>query len=206
MRLGLLNQGSFFAAAAESGNLFSAGVRNRLLVDMFESGLNAGISQYARETTAAVSAGATRYLSASPSTGQPSVAIVIIDGSGNLRFMPASGSGVELNKAIGDAWERDVIQNVLPQTQTAIQSQITIISGGPSDLRVRLDAIGTDMLTGLFRLTDSKASLAAPLTPNQIIVYPELEVFGGTVVGKGKPPYVGGTVIPPTKVDIIRKP
>ena len=55
------------------------------------------------------------------------------------------------------------------------------------------------------RLTDGKASATAPLTPNQAIVYPELEVHGGTVVGNGKPPYLGGTVIPPTKVDVIRK-
>jgi hypothetical protein len=35
---------------------------------------------------------------------------------------------------------------------------------------------------------------------------PELEKYGGTVAGKGKPPYVGGTQIPPTHVDVIRKP
>jgi hypothetical protein len=54
-------------------------------------------------------------------------------------------------------------------------------------------------------LTDGKASPTAPHTPNQTVIYPELEVHGGAVVGKGKGAYPGGTVIPPTK-DIIRKP
>ncbi len=34
---------------------------------------------------------------------------------------------------------------------------------------------------------------------------PEIEQSGATVVGKGKAPYTGGTKIPPTKVEIIRK-
>lgn len=71
---------------------------------------------------------------------------------------------------------------------------------------MRLDALGTDTATSDIKLTDGKASATAPLTPNQTVVYPELEVSGGVVVGKGKPPYVGGTQIPPTKVDVIRKP
>jgi hypothetical protein len=88
MRLGLLNQGSFFAAAAESGNLFSAGVRNRLLVDMFESGLNAGIAQYAAQTPqAAASRAAVMYLTdegaiviAAPSTGATASAGMMPEG------------------------------------------------------------------------------------------------------------------------------
>jgi hypothetical protein len=50
-----------------------------------------------------------------------------------------------------------------------------------------------------------KASSTAPFTPNQTVVYPELELYGGTVVGRGKAPYIGGTNIPPTVVDVIRK-
>ena len=117
----------------------------------------------------------------------------------------APRSTVTQNKAAGDAWEADIINNQLPATQTGIQPQITIQSSGPSGMRVRLDAVGTDG-SGAIRLTDGKASPTAPHTPNQTVVYPELEVHGGTVVGKGKGAYPGGTVIPPTKVDIIRKP
>jgi len=118
---------------------------------------------------------------------------------------PVTPKGVRANKAAGDAWEAELLNNVLPKTQSQIQTQITIKSGGPSGKKVRLDAVGTDSIEGSVRLTDGKASATAPLTPNQAIVYPELEVHGGTVVGNGKPPYLGGTVIPPTKVDVIRK-
>ena len=71
---------------------------------------------------------------------------------------------------------------------------------------MRVDAVGTDASTGGIKITDGKASPKAPLTPNQKIVYPELKVYGGTVVGKGKPHFLGGTPIPPTEVDIIRMP
>ncbi|WP_446812192.1 RHS repeat-associated core domain-containing protein (plasmid) [Methylomonas sp. 2BW1-5-20] len=109
------------------------------------------------------------------------------------------------NKAAGAAWEAEVLSNVLPQTQSNIQPQITIKSNGPSGLNVRLDALGTNVETGTTVLSDMKASSTAPLTPNQAVVYPELEIYGGTVVGNGKAPYVGGTQIPPSIVDIIRK-
>lgn len=112
---------------------------------------------------------------------------------------------VTLNKAAGDAFEADVITNLLPKTQVNIRPQITIRSNGPSGMKVRLDALGDDVVTGGRRLSDMKASSTAPLTPNQTVVYPELELYGGVVVGKGKAPYVGGTNIPPTAVDVIRK-
>lgn len=116
------------------------------------------------------------------------------------------GPRVIANKAAGDAWELDVINNVLPATQDKIQPQITIRSNGPSGLKVRLDALGENVQTGSTMLSDMKASATARYTPNQTIVYPELEIYGGVVVGKGKTPYVGGTQIPPSIVDIIRKP
>jgi RHS repeat-associated protein len=117
---------------------------------------------------------------------------------------PLSLTGVQANKAAGDAWEAEVINNQLPRTQNNIQPQITIQSSGPSGLNVRLDAVGTETGSGAIVLTDAKASATAPLTPNQTVVYPELQNYGGVVVGAGKPPYVGGTVIPPTTVNIIR--
>jgi hypothetical protein len=42
------------------------------------------------------------------------------------------------------------------------------------------------------------------LTKNQKKGFLAIEKNGGTVVGKGKPGYPGGTQIPPTKVDINR--
>jgi RHS repeat-associated protein len=112
--------------------------------------------------------------------------------------------GVRANKAAGDAWEAELLNNVLPKTQSSVRPQISIKSAGPSSLTVRLDAVGTDA-SGTVRLTDGKSSATASLTPNQTIVYPEMPLYGGTVVGEGKPPYTGGTVIPPVPVDVIRK-
>jgi hypothetical protein len=111
---------------------------------------------------------------------------------------------VKVNKAKGDAWEDELLKKELPKTQSDVQPQITIKSNGPSGKKVRLDAVGKEKVTDDIKLTDGKASDTAGLTPNQKVVYPELERHGGTVVGKGKPPYDGGTKIPPTKVDIIR--
>jgi hypothetical protein len=112
---------------------------------------------------------------------------------------------VRVNQFDGGAWERDIVETLLPNTQRDIRTQISVKSNGPSGLRVRLDALGTDVSDGQLKMTDGKNSATAPLTVNQAIVYPELELFGGVVVGKGKAPYIGGTQIPPTSVDIIRR-
>jgi hypothetical protein len=110
---------------------------------------------------------------------------------------------LKANKAAGDAWEHEATAK-LSETQTNIRTQITIKSKGPSGLRTRMDAVGQE--ESKIKLSEFKASEKAPLTDNQEAVHPELEEYGGTVVGKGKPPYVGGTQIPPTHVDVIRKP
>ncbi|WP_080693540.1 hypothetical protein [Pseudomonas chlororaphis] len=34
--------------------------------------------------------------------------------------------------------------------------------------------------------------------------FPEIEKSGGVIVGKGKPGFPGGTIIPPTRVDILQ--
>ena len=99
-----------------------------------------------------------------------------------------------------------MVDNTLPKTQTDIQKQITIKPNGTDTGNVRLDAVGKDAITGEIKLTDAKASQTAPLTKNQVPGYKAIEANGGTVVGEGKPPYTRGTQIPPTQVDIIRKP
>ncbi|MBF0819878.1 pyocin, partial [Streptococcus acidominimus] len=45
------------------------------------------------------------------------------------------------------------------------------------------------------KIVDYKSSPTAPLTKNQKKGFPELQDYGGTVVGSGKEPFVGGTVI-----------
>ena len=109
------------------------------------------------------------------------------------------------NKAKGDAWEKQVVEKELPKTQTDIEKQITIKPNGADTGNVRLDAVGKDAQTGRIKLTDAKASETAPLTKNQGPGYKAIEQNGGTVLGEGKGAYPGGTEIPPTKVDIIRR-
>jgi len=64
--------------------------------------------------------------------------------------------------------------------------------------------MGTCKKTGEVKLTEAKSSETAPLTKNQKLAFPEIERSGATVVGKGKPPFTGGTKIKPTKVDVVR--
>ena len=57
---------------------------------------------------------------------------------------------------------------------------------------------------GNIRCIECKSSKTAPLTKNQSKAFPEIEQSGGTIVGKGKPGFEGGTRIPPTKIEIFR--
>ena len=45
---------------------------------------------------------------------------------------------VQLNDLVGNAWERDVVENQLPLTHDEIRTQITIRSRGPSGKKVTL--------------------------------------------------------------------
>lgn len=72
-----------------------------------------------------------------------------------------------------------------------------------SGTRTRIDLLGFDD-NGVIKCTECKASASAPLTKNQKKAFPEMELSGGVVVGKGKDGFEGGTIIPPTKIDIIR--
>jgi RHS repeat-associated protein len=108
---------------------------------------------------------------------------------------------IQANKAAGDAFEAETLID-LRQQQTGVVTQVTIEA--QSGVSTRLDFVGKDP-AGKFALTDAKASPTAPLTRNQRKAFPEIEVSGGVVKGKGKPGVPGGTRIPPTKVDIRRK-
>lgn len=83
-----------------------------------------------------------------------------------------------------------------------VVEQVTIKTN--QGTRIRVDAIGTDKTIGNIVIQEFKSSTTAPLTKNQIKGFPELQIGGGNVVGKGKGKFEGGTPIPPTKVEIIR--
>jgi hypothetical protein len=96
----------------------------------------------------------------------------------------------------------------LENVQNNVEDQVSVRpytnTGELADYRVRLDAIGSDD-AGNMKLTDFKSSDTAGFTPNQRTGYPLLAKYGGVVVGNsGGESYPAGTVIPPTKVDVIR--
>jgi len=59
--------------------------------------------------------------------------------------------------------------------------------------------------TGDFIFEEYKSSLSAPLTKNQKVGFPELNKYGGKIVGKGKEEFIGGTKISSDiEIQIIR--
>jgi hypothetical protein len=85
--------------------------------------------------------------------------------------------------------DTNVVQNVTVRTQSGVRTQIDVVSTNSA---------------GNVVLQEAKSSATAPLTPNQAAAHPEIGRSGATVVGKGKPPYGGGTQIPPTPVKVVR--
>lgn len=81
-------------------------------------------------------------------------------------------------------------------------SQITVKT--ESGVKTKIDFLTKDE-NGSVGCIECKASPTAPLTKNQKAPFPEIEKTGGVIVGQGKPGFPGGTVISPTKVEIIRK-
>jgi filamentous hemagglutinin len=114
----------------------------------------------------------------------------------------SGGKGnIRANQAKGQAFEDQVIKD-LQKTQDGVVQQVTVRT--QSGTRTRLDVVGRARGTGAIRATEAKSSATAPLTKNQKKAFPEIESGGAVVVGNGKPGFPGGTVIPPTKVEVVR--
>jgi len=113
-------------------------------------------------------------------------------------------SQVLVNKESGEAWENKIFEARQSMKGNAVR-QITI-KGNETGKKTKIDVASRDPKTGTPILDEGKASASAPLTPNQKKVIPDIEKNGGVVVGRGKPGFEGGTVIPPTPVNIVRPP
>ena len=115
-----------------------------------------------------------------------------------------SGSKADVlaqNRANGRVFEQQEFAKFSSKNNNAVE-QITVKTS--SGVRTRVDAIGLDA-NGNVVINEFKSSLAAPLTNNQKIAFPEIFESGATVVGKGKGIFTGGYQIPSgTKVTIIR--
>lgn len=105
------------------------------------------------------------------------------------------------NKLAGEAFETQV-GDELEAVATELGHELTLQTA--SGAKTRLDYLFRDPATNAIRCIECKASETAPLTPNQEVAFPEIESDGATIVGAGKPGFPGGTIIPPTRVEVIR--
>ncbi|MCX7569426.1 DNA-binding protein [Tumebacillus sp. DT12] len=122
-------------------------------------------------------------------------------GKGSTSSISDKAKQMRENKANGEKFEKEV-SNQLSQTHDDVAEQITIRT--ESGTKTRVDFLGRNKETGQTEITEAKSSSTAPLTKNQRTAFPEIAESGGTVVGNGKPPYVGGTKIPPGEVKVVR--
>jgi RHS repeat-associated protein len=114
---------------------------------------------------------------------------------------PVKAAQLAKNAKKGADFESKVLKNA-SKTQDDVVPQITVKTN--SGTKTRIDVVGKDKKTGDVKLTEAKSSKTANLTKNQKKAFPEIEKSGGTVSGKGKGNFPGGTKIPPTKVDVVR--
>ena len=105
------------------------------------------------------------------------------------------------NKLAGEAFENQVGDR-LEAVGTEPGNELTLQT--QSGAKTRLDYLFRDPTTSAIRCIECKSSETAPLTPKQEVAFPEIESGGATVVGAAKPGFPGGTVIPPTRVEVIR--
>lgn len=105
------------------------------------------------------------------------------------------------NQAQANAFEKVVVSNLAQEGHTGISQQVTIKAN--NGVKTKLDVVSNSP-SGQTVLTEAKSSATAPLTPNQKLAFPSIAQSGGVVVGQGKPGFPGGTVIPPTQVNIVR--
>ncbi len=102
------------------------------------------------------------------------------------------------NAAQGREFEKSVGKTL--GDKTASQVTVEVADG----TRTRVDFI--ENIEGEIKLIEAKSSKTAPLTKNQKAAFPQIKTSGGKILGK-KGAEIGipsGTMIPPTKVDVIR--
>ncbi len=103
------------------------------------------------------------------------------------------------------AWAKQFETDVVEEARrryTHVWTEVTVVT--PSGVATRPDFIAWDDRANKFYFGDAKSSAGAPLTEAQSAGYPDIEEWGATVVGKGKPGLPSGYVIPATPVTIIR--
>jgi filamentous hemagglutinin len=107
-----------------------------------------------------------------------------------------------------DDWNRDEhVEQLLIEAQATrvdVATQLSVRSLG-TQTQTKLDLVGRDPVSSTIMLMEGKSSATAPLTSAQAVAFPDIAANGAVVIGKGKPGYPPGTVIPPTSV-VVRRP
>lgn len=117
-----------------------------------------------------------------------------------IKASRSAGDVIKANKAAGDAFSAATASK-LKSTSTEVAEEVTVRTA--SGVKTRVDIMSRDA-AGKISCHECKASATAPLTKNQKAAHPEIAASGAVVVGKGKPGFPAGTVIPPQEVKIIR--
>jgi filamentous hemagglutinin len=113
---------------------------------------------------------------------------------------PPGAGGIRANAEQGAAYEAKVGAE-LTTSADVVAPQITVKTA--SGTRTRVDFVTRDA-SGKISCVECKSSGTAPLTKNQARAFPEIAGTGATVVGRGKPGFSGGSLIPPAHVKIRR--
>jgi hypothetical protein len=131
-------------------------------------------------------------------------AVKVADGVTAIEKAADKAITLEKNVAAGKQFEKTVTESLGDAGHKNIAEQVTVRPNVEGAKNVRLDQLSTK--DGGIKLTDAKSSETAGLTKNQKTGYPAIEQYGGIVVGnKGAAQgYPAGTLIPPTRVDIVR--
>ena len=128
------------------------------------------------------------------------VAAPAVPGGAGAALKSARAAQLAKNVKAGRAFENTVEAALLAKNPDTV-SQITIKTKSGTKFRIDFARISED---GTVLLTEVKSSATAGLTKNQKKAFAELEKEGGVVVGQGKRGFERGTMIEPTKVNIVR--
>jgi len=106
------------------------------------------------------------------------------------------------NRARGHAMEQQSADVLRWEGMRDVSPQITLMT--PQGTRIRMDFVALDPHSAEIVCVECKGSATARLRSRQRLGHFEIEQFGATVVGAGKPAFPGGSVIPPTRVRTMR--
>ena len=116
---------------------------------------------------------------------------------------------VQENKAHGDGFrDQNVDTRSTPwrdsTNEVTIRPNVGPGKPGTKADNFRIDTLEKSKITGKYDLVEAKGTQKAPLTKNQVPGFENFQKYGGVVVSKGKALAPRGTVLPPSKITLVR--